>query len=1125
MSDNKTRNFVVLSVIMLVVIAATMMPFSWTLGTADGSAPTEFDQKPMLNGVYPDHTEVDVLNSSLGVRVQTQTTGRSRVTVTEDQRPFLQNPTLNAAAQSRLVRVQSPTPLDGGTISFQLSSTSFDSNSTSVYWHEVGTSSLVRQNTRIDRKNNSITAPVTGSGTYVVLSDQVWSERNSREMVQGVTPVELADFQTASSAQRDVFLPHLQNRTVEGTVTLRLPSEDSSAKISLQSPSNDTVTLAEFYGNPLFENETQQDSFSTAISGSTGGQATVSLETTNGASITVDELTVIADSDGDGLTDRAERSGLATEFGPIYTDPFDADTDGDGVADSVEIRPLRNTRDSRTHHLVSDPTHLDSDGDGITDHQELNGRSEVIRTITIWGTDEAKFYRRHSGEAEFDSYWSDGSDPLEPDTDNDGVDDLNERRLQTDPTNADTDKDHIPDGEELVRETDPSLHDDEPPRIEVIQKTSRLSLSSLATEHRIVYFVGDAAGVNRTSIQTSEKVYDQQNLQGIDSRVVTTTYKTQLFTDVGAEVQAVDENGNEIQTVDLVRPAHTESWYQNMLEQGAPSVSETYYNGFLRGVRGFVSEEFWSIINAPGNFIDFVKRLAEDPIAVIGAGVDTIRILTDRGVIDTLLEGFEANIEQKQASVNPYEIGSREYSTFENGYKAGFAIPLLLLLAVPAGQSKAVGRGSKLVSKADDFSGALRSLRSAADIPDRLMSSAKNAGSRHRIWHAQRELSPKTLNEFRGAKESELRRYLEQGGPKSARALESQPGIRSVLANNDIYIDPQTRVDASLSLARAADAPRISRSNINTIASRIEAQEADRALMYRLLASDSPNHDVVRFMAESDESDLSAFLALSREKGVPESDLARYAREAGPRGDTVPFDGLESNLDSIDQIEHSGRTTVVSGTVSDTSVTMRYPDDGNAYLTNQFDLRGSSFRTRGQRAALAEDTIAPRIAQSKGYEILSMGNKQVTTEGIDLIARSPDGDIVIIEVKSNVRGKSVGASDFASTRTGPNGEMYDQMTDPWIKSAFRGTKPSDVRSYDEVEAAVRSGSYRREAIIVQNSRNGRSVRSSVGSRVDNVEIIKLGDSDRISSLNQPQTRQPIQTAAPGQATSRIGSVV
>ena len=101
------------------------------------------------------------------------------------------------------------------------------------------------------------------------------------------------------------------------------------------------------------------------------------------------------DSDGDGLTDEAERR--------IGTDPFQPDTDGDGMNDGWEkaqgFNPLADNA------ADGDPTNdygHDRDGDGLTNGQECE-----------WGTD-----------------------PHSDDTDSDGVTDKDEIENGSDPTDA-----------------------------------------------------------------------------------------------------------------------------------------------------------------------------------------------------------------------------------------------------------------------------------------------------------------------------------------------------------------------------------------------------------------------------------------------------------------------------------------------------------------------------------------------------------------------------------------------------------------------------------------------------------------------------------------------------------------
>jgi hypothetical protein len=75
--------------------------------------------------------------------------------------------------------------------------------------------------------------------------------------------------------------------------------------------------------------------------------------------VTGDRALAQQDSDGDGLSDPAERS----SFG---TDPGRADSDGDGLPDGVEIA------------FGTDPLAADSDGDGALDGDEFLGGSDPL---------------------------------------------------------------------------------------------------------------------------------------------------------------------------------------------------------------------------------------------------------------------------------------------------------------------------------------------------------------------------------------------------------------------------------------------------------------------------------------------------------------------------------------------------------------------------------------------------------------------------------------------------------------------------------------------------------------------------------------------------------------------------
>ena len=110
------------------------------------------------------------------------------------------------------------------------------------------------------------------------------------------------------------------------------------------------------------------------------------------------------DSDGDGLSDYYEMQ--------HRSDPNLVDTDADGLSDLEEAR------------LGADPTRKDSDGDGLTDKEEVDGW-EFVYALDADGNPLRTWIT---------------SDPLDPDTDSDGLPDFKEKayglnpRVVSDPT-------------------------------------------------------------------------------------------------------------------------------------------------------------------------------------------------------------------------------------------------------------------------------------------------------------------------------------------------------------------------------------------------------------------------------------------------------------------------------------------------------------------------------------------------------------------------------------------------------------------------------------------------------------------------------------------------------------------
>lgn len=223
-----------------------------------------------------------------------------------------------------------------------------------------------------------------------------------------------------------------------------------------------------------------------------------------------------------------------------------------------------------------------------------------------------------------------------------------------------------------------------------------------------------------------------------------------------------------------------------------------------------------------------------------------------------------------------------------------------------------------------------------------------------------------------------------------------------------------------------------------------------------------------------------------------------------------------------------GRKTVDDDTV-DTAVGYVGQGDGRPYLETAIRLRSkeggpdilhrygldsldeaktklSSNELTALKADLGEEVIAPKVLEEKGYDILyGVESKGSYEEGIDLIAKDPDGNIVVVEAKYASGDSAVGPGIYNSYRTTSQGDVR-QMTKPWVDDAFekeidRGDIDGD---YDEVEKAIAMDNYRRETVVVKSNRNGKTLSNShtrkddeperyIGDFTDSVDYVKVGD--------------------------------
>lgn len=170
------------------------------------------------------------------------------------------------------------------------------------------------------------------------------------------------------------------------------------------------------------------------------------------------------DTDGDGISDADEISGylIVRRFGehvpgstctPLAppemvctSDPLNPDSDGDTLKDGDE-------RTLGTDPTVNDGDRVfDDDGDGLSNFEEERGWTVSFRRASTAANVDGQLVTctpQHDGIPECDGVHEPVSDPRDPDTDDDGVPDNEEKLRGLNPRNADTDGDQLSDRREL----------------------------------------------------------------------------------------------------------------------------------------------------------------------------------------------------------------------------------------------------------------------------------------------------------------------------------------------------------------------------------------------------------------------------------------------------------------------------------------------------------------------------------------------------------------------------------------------------------------------------------------------------------------------------------------------------
>jgi hypothetical protein len=136
------------------------------------------------------------------------------------------------------------------------------------------------------------------------------------------------------------------------------------------------------------------------------------------------------------------------------------DSDGDGLADHVEIQQSYDVFvvGQEPRAVLSSPGRRDTDNDGLDDKEEREREVETEAGTVTAATAANDVDTDNDGLSDLDEVGL-GADPLDPDTDGDGLIDSVEVRLGSNPNAADTDGDGANDQQEVRRGTNVAIAD------------------------------------------------------------------------------------------------------------------------------------------------------------------------------------------------------------------------------------------------------------------------------------------------------------------------------------------------------------------------------------------------------------------------------------------------------------------------------------------------------------------------------------------------------------------------------------------------------------------------------------------------------------------------------------------
>ncbi|EJN57754.1 hypothetical protein [Halogranum rubrum] len=1042
------------------------------------------------------------VNTSLGVTIKTHGDEDRELEIVEEPNRFRRSVAVSVGLRSKVVNIRSSRPISNATITFSLDDEEIHSDLV-VYRFNSERQTFVALNSTQNPRVATVSAKTDELGTFAVLSKSVWDTQFEDEGSPSGDVI-LNNLSTESFHSQIIYLPQAESLILELTGVESTATPSNTASIELVGDSDEL----QIYG-PNTQPVSTAGQVSVDISHFSGQQVTLALNTNSDSHLSVEAIRLVVDTDGDGLNDTRERIGIPTGVGvTLYTDPSSSDTDGDGLSDGDEVANVVSGSEGIYYLLTSNPRAFDSDGDGLSDYTERLESFTISRTTNAVSSRGAMYYQKSPDKSRqyLETFDTTPTDPLELDTDGDLLSDYSEWVVGTDPTAPDTDGDGLTDEYELQLETDPTIFDYQGPKVTRVSVEKRYRWLKFKKDYTIKYVVFDEARVQHTAIVDGQLVYGyQQYSQPPLVKYVKTTVVVPIHRTPRLEISATDLNGNRMTTVDLSDPSTSDTREDDSLAYYL--LDGAYYEGILNGIVGFAVE---SLIEDPAELYRFVSGAFEDPLETGRELRETWSILTDRISLELISEALAASLEDGQAKYNSHAEGTQSYQAFSEGWKLGYVVFLVgvtVFTGGAAGTAKSgargtgkVARASEAVSSADDVVGATKVLQRAGNTASSIVESLPVVGSRYQVWQLQRKLSVETLVDLSETDPKRISQFIRLGGDDGVEALEAHQSVRRLLSHSDSAIEPELQTQAALGVARASRHPDVTPEDVDRVATLLLDTKTDQEMLYRLVATDGPEATSVRYLARVQRTDLDGLVTLSSRANLGDEELQRIVRTLGENGADAPFFELENSFDELGTISRTQDTTVIDGIRHDTAVTVRYADDGDDYLrtTGRMPDADLSKLSNKEKGHLVEIEIAPRLLEQKGYTVLYSarhGRKGVTDSGIDLIARDSAGEIIVVETKYTSTRTGVGKDLFYSTRRTDTGESVGQMSDPWIRSAFDEIPHDEVAlgAYDDVSRAINSGTYRKEAVIVQATESGHTITPSMRAlEFDRVELVKLG---------------------------------